>query len=91
MLMIINITPKEKKYLSKYSELMKLKLSMYYTPSQGKFKGIEILKDKYKYLDLSKIEEAINEVRGKVNKMEYLDTCLYYFSNQYFCNYEQSH
>ena len=65
---------------------MKLKLSMYYIPSQGKFKGITILKDKYKYLDLSKIEEAINESRVEVSKMQYLDTWLYYFSNKYFCN-----
>jgi hypothetical protein len=70
----IKITLKEKKTLSIYSELMKLKLSMYYTPDNGKLEGILILKDKYKDLDLNKIDESINEARKKISIMAYLNT-----------------
>jgi len=65
----IKMTFKEKKALSIYSELMKLKMSMYYTPDDRKFEGIIILKNKYKNLDLNKIDEAINDAREKVSRM----------------------
>lgn len=82
----INITLEVKKTLSKYLELMKLKLSMYYTPSEGDFEGITILKDKYRHFDLGKIDQAINEARKKVNTMGYLDIYLDYIANKYFSN-----
>lgn len=81
----INITVEVKKILSKYIELMKLKLSMYYTPADGAFKGTLILKDKYRNFDLGKIDQAINEARGKVNKTGYLDLYLDYVANKYLC------
>jgi len=65
----IKMTFKEKKALLIFSELIKLKMNMYYTPDDGKFEGIIILKDKYKNLDLNKIDEAINEARKKVSRM----------------------
>ena len=68
----IKMTYKGKKTLSIYSELMKLKMSMYYTPGDGDFEGIIILKDKYKDLDLDKIDEAINDARKKISRMGYL-------------------
>ena len=65
----IKMTFKEKKALSIYSELMKLKINMYYTPDDRNFEGIIILKNKYKNLDLNKIDEAINDAREKVSRM----------------------
>ena len=64
----IKITHEESKTLLIYSELMELKLSMHRTQDEQDSEGITILKRKYKHLDLSNIDEAINGVGSKVNK-----------------------
>lgn len=64
----IKITLEESKTLLIYSELLELKLSMNRTPDDQDSEGITILKKKYKHLDLSNIDEAINGVNTKANK-----------------------
>jgi predicted acetyltransferase len=61
----IKITHEESKTLLIYSELMELKLSMQRTPDEHDSEGITILKKKYKHLDLSNIDEAINGANKK--------------------------
>jgi len=64
----IKMTLEESEILLIYSELMELKLSMQRTPDDQDSEGIMILKKKYKRLDLSNIDEAINGAGRKINK-----------------------
>ena len=64
----VKMTLEESEILLVYSELMELKLSMQRTPDDQDSEGIIILKKKYKHLDLSNIDEAINGAGKKINK-----------------------
>lgn len=64
----LKITFEESKRYATYSELIELKRTMYNMPDDVDSECITILRDKYKYLNLSYIDEAINEASTQLIK-----------------------
>jgi len=62
------ITAEQKEAMDIYGGLLNLKLYMYYTSTDGDSEDIMNLKEKYNYLDLSNIDEAMRKALKNVNE-----------------------